>query len=142
MGANKPKAVIAEEAAECFRLQLSGLTYRGMAKETGLSVATVHKRVRQALTAVIVPAVEELRTREGERLLYLLERLQPAVEAGDLDAIKTAARLSESYRKLMGLNAPEQHSLQIHEVTQNDLELQDMIRAAQAKAQLTKETQG
>ncbi|MCX4504577.1 sigma factor-like helix-turn-helix DNA-binding protein [Streptomyces anulatus] len=138
---NKPKAVQAAEAAECLRLQLSGLTVRAIAQELGLKPTTVQNRLTMALAAVIIPGVETLRTREGERLLHLLDRIQPAVQAGDLDAIKTAARLSESYRRLYGLNAPEQHQHQITETTQMDLAVQELIRNARAKTQLTKEAQ-
>lgn len=133
---HKPRAVQATEAAECLRLQLQGATVRSIAQELGLKPSTVQNRLTMALTAVIVPGVEELRKREGERLLYLIEKLKAAVDRGDESAIKTTARLSESYRRLYGLNAPEQHQVQIHETTQNDLELQDMIRAAQARATL------
>jgi hypothetical protein len=137
---HKPRAVQATEAAECLRLQLQGATVRTIAQELSLTPSTVQNRLTMALTAVIVPGVDELRKREGERLLYLIEKLQPAVDRGDESAIKTTARLSESYRRLYGLNAPEQHQVHVHETTQNDLELQDMIRAAHARAAL--ETQG
>ncbi|MCX4232818.1 hypothetical protein [Streptomyces ortus] len=137
--AHKPQAVIAEEAVRAYEMQLSGMSVRRIAKELHIAIGTVDKRIKTAIAAVIVPTVEELRTREGDRLLYLLDRLQPAVDRGDVGAIKTAARLSESYRKLFGLNAPEQHTVQLHEVTQIDLGVQEMIRDARARAQLNAE---
>ncbi|MGC5565327.1 hypothetical protein ACPYPG_21165 [Streptomyces sp. FR-108] len=131
--AHKPQAVIAEEAIRAYEMQLSGMSVRRIAKELHIAIGTVDKRIKTAIAAVVVPTVEELRTREGDRLLHLLDRLQPAVDAGDVGAIKTAARLSESYRKLFGLNAPEQHQLHISQATQQDLELIDLINAERAR---------
>ncbi|MFB7111738.1 hypothetical protein [Streptomyces sp. NPDC056291] len=139
MAANKPRAIQAAEAAQCLELQLSGLTVRSIAKKLGLAPTTVQERLNMAFAAVLLPGVETMRKREGERLLYLIEKLKAAVDRGEESAIKTTARLSESYRRLFGLNAPETHHLQIHEVTQNDLELQEMIREARARAQLDAE---
>ncbi len=133
MAANVPRAVQAAQAEEALRLQLSGLTVRTIAKQMGLSPTTVQDRLNKACAALIVPGVEEMRKREGERLLYLIEKLKPAVDAGEEAAIKTTLRLSESFRRLMGLNAPEQHQLSISETTQQDLELQDLINAERAK---------
>lgn len=130
------KAQVAEEAARCLELQLSGMSYRRIAETTGLSLGTIQNRLNTAYAAIVVPGVNEMRTREGERLLLLLDRLQPAVDQGDQNAIRTAMRISESYRRLYGLNAPEQHHVQFHEVTQSDLALQEMIRAARARAAL------
>jgi hypothetical protein len=45
-------------------------------------------------------------------------------------------RNSESRRKLLGLDAPAKYDAQVTEVTQQDLELQEMIRDAQAAVQL------
>jgi AraC-like DNA-binding protein len=135
MSANKPRAVQASEAAEALHHQLSGLTVRTIAKKMGLSPTTVQERLNMALAAVVVPGVDEMRKREGERLLYLIEQLKPAVDAGEEAAIKTTLRLSESFRRLMGLNAPEQHQLQISQTTQQDLELIDLINTERAKVQ-------
>ncbi|MET9517428.1 hypothetical protein [Streptomyces sp. NPDC002994] len=46
---------------------------------------------------------------------------------------ETRRRISESYRKLFGLDAPARTEVQITEVTQQDIELQELIREAKAK---------
>lgn len=130
---NKTRGVRAVEAARCLELQLSGMSIRRIAETVGLSTGTVQSRIKEALAAVIVPPVEEMRKREGERLLELLDRLQPAVDAGTESAIKLAATLSASYRKLYGLNAPEQHQYQITQTTQEDLAYIDLINEARAR---------
>lgn len=136
----KPKAVVAEEAARCLEMHLAGATFRTIAQRTGLATGTVQNRIKTALAAVIVPGVEEMRQTEGERLRYLLSKLEPAVEKGDREAIKLSAQLSASYRKLYGLNAPEAHTVQLHQVTQADLELVDLVNEMRAKVQ-TEEAQ-
>lgn len=45
----------------------------------------------------------------------------------------TRRRHSESYRKLLGIDAPTQVETTVHEVTQQDLELQDMVNSLKAK---------
>ncbi|MGW8679649.1 hypothetical protein ACWGNN_01020 [Streptomyces sp. NPDC055817] len=45
-------------------------------------------------------------------------------------------RNSESRRKLLGLDAPAKFDAQVTEVTQQDLELQEMIRDAKARVQV------
>lgn len=45
----------------------------------------------------------------------------------------TRRRHSESYRKLLGIDAPTRVDATVHEVTQQDLELQEMLRDAKAQ---------
>ena len=132
---NKTKAQVAEEAATCLEMQLSGATVRTIAARLHISTGTVNNRLRTAIAAVIVPPVDEMRRREGERLLHLMSKLEPAVDKGDREALKLSAQLSASYRKLYGLNAPEQHQVQLHQVTQADLELVDLVNEARARMQ-------
>lgn len=133
--AHKPRSIRAAEAARCLEYQLSGMTIRMIAEKTGLSKSVVQSRLDMALASIVVPAVDEMRKREGERLVHLLSKLQPAVDTGDREAIKLAAQLSASYRKLYGLNAPEQHQLLVRQQDSSDIELIDMINTERAKVQ-------
>lgn len=130
---NRSKAQVADEAARCFEMHLAGATIRTIATRMGFSTATVQKRLQTAIAAVVVPGVDEMRNTEGERLRYLLSKLEPAVEKGDREAIKLSAQLSASYRKLYGLNAPEKSVVQLHQVTQADLELVDLVNEARTR---------
>jgi predicted DNA-binding protein YlxM (UPF0122 family) len=115
----------AQNAADAARLRAIGLSYRQIAERQGVSQSTAYDRVKRALAAVPVEAVRELRQVELERLDMLvakawqvLEDTHPYVtregkvledleDAGPvLQAITTLQRLSESRRKLLGLDAP------------------------------------
>jgi hypothetical protein len=61
--------------------------------------------VRTAMRSVVEPPSRELVALECARLDLMLEGLAPAVAAGELSAIDTALKVSESRRKLLGLDA-------------------------------------
>jgi hypothetical protein len=60
----------------------------------------------------------------------------PVLQAVDrlLKIEESRRRNGESRRKLLGLDAATKADVTVHEVTQQDVELQEMIRAAKAKA--------
>lgn len=132
---NTNKAKIAQEQSTCMQLRIDGHTYRAIAEITGIPLSTVHDRITAAITAEVTPKADELRALECARLDGYLARLQSKVAKGDDRAINTAVRISESRRKLLGLDMPArlEATVQHQEVTQQDLELQEMIRAAKAK---------
>lgn len=132
---NPNKAKIAQEQATCLQLRLDGLSFRAIADTTGIPLATVHDRITAAITAEVSPLADELRKIECARLDHYLARLQPKIGEGDDRAINTAVRISESRRKLLGLDMPTriEASIESREVTQQDIELQELIREAKAK---------
>jgi hypothetical protein len=74
---------------------------------------------------------------EGERFRKI--EMVPMLIVDDkkiLGAVDRLVRISESRRKLCGLDAPVkvQADVQVTETTQEDLELQELIREAKAKA--------
>lgn len=131
---NANKAKIAREQSTCLQLRLDGHTFRAIAEITGIPVSTVHDRISDAITAEVTPKADELRALECARLDGYLARLQPKIADGDDRAINTAVRISESRRKLLGLDMPArvEATVQHHEVTQQDIELQALIREAKA----------
>jgi len=127
-GDNHPTvlAAKAERVAEALKLAQQGKTYRQIAAALDVSVSTAHGYVKDALAAITKPAAEEMRSMEDMRLEMLweslIEQLQPrVVEAFDEEGervsievydeaprvIDTARKLSESRRKLWGLDAPQ-----------------------------------
>lgn len=119
----------AERDAEAARLRARGLSYRAIADEMGTSVHAAHTAVQRALKATVQEAAAEARTLELERLdaLYataydVITRTHPTVQLGKVikgpdgepvndDSVVLAAvdrllRVSESRRKLLGLDAP------------------------------------
>jgi hypothetical protein len=93
--------------------------------------AVVRTPSRSRLHRAVIPAVEEARKSECDRLDHLLERLADKIEAGDVKAITAAIRISESRSRLLGLNAPQRVDAVIQEppAPPHIIELLDEARA-------------
>jgi hypothetical protein len=128
-------AKIGAEQTECLQLRLEGKSFRAIAEATGIPLATVYARVEDAIALEVNPKAEQLRAIECERLDLYLSRLRVRIDKGDTSAIQTALRISERRSKLLGLDMPQriEASVSSHEVTQADIELQELIREAKAK---------
>ncbi|MFD4596733.1 helix-turn-helix domain-containing protein [Streptomyces sp. NPDC058464] len=146
--------------AEAARLRAQGWTYRQIADEFGMSHHTsAINAVRRAIQAACVGPAKELIELEVTRLemisdevLDILQRQHPLVSHGRVilgedgqplldDDIKLRAvdryiRARESFRRLLGLDQPVKVDATLTEVSQQDLELQEMLRDAKAKMQL------
>jgi len=120
-----------------FDLRLQGLLPRQIGELLGVSAGRVNEYLRRYVDLVIQPKADELRQIELERYDLYLEKLQPKIERGDDKAINAAVRVSEARRRLLGLDAPVKIDAQVLEVTQQDLELQEMLREAQARNEAT-----
>lgn len=132
-------AKVAAEQAECLQLRLEGQSFRAISVSTGIALATVYARVEAAIALEVNPKAEQLRAVECERLDLYLARLKARIDKGDTQAIQTALRISERRSKLLGLDMPQriEASVESREVTQQDLELQELIREAKAKNERT-----
>jgi len=118
----------AERDAEAARLRARGQSYRAIGEALGISQGSAHDAVQRALRATVAEAAADARALELERLdaLYeaamaVLEREHVTVSNGKvirlngeplpddapvLAAIDRLLRVSESRRKLLGLDAP------------------------------------
>lgn len=112
MGQSKTAAALVggrEREARAFELRRSGLSYRAIGRELGISEAGAHAAVTRVLRrlseklAEDVPAVRRL---ELERLDHLLARLEAGIAVGDPGAITTALRIAERRAKITGIDAP------------------------------------
>lgn len=122
--------------AEAARLRTAGLSYREIAAQVGCDVHTAHDRVKRALAAVPVQAVEELRAESDEHLRALMKIAyreatrdhllvqggkivtdddgQPLVDhAAKLRAVAELRALNESLRKLWGTDPPVKTRLEV-----------------------------
>lgn len=127
-GDNHPTvlAAKAERVAEALKLAQQGKTYRQIAAALDVALSTAHGYVKDAIAEIPKAAADELRAVEEMRLEMLWEQLvdqlQPrVVEAFDEEGeplrievydeaprvIEIARKLSESKRKLLGLDAPQ-----------------------------------
>jgi hypothetical protein len=140
--------------AEAAELRTQGYTLQQIADTQGIAVSTAHKRINRALDAVRSEPGERLQELELARLdaltreaVGVLQRNHVVVSHGKiittvdpdtgkavplrddgptLQAIETLRRLSESRRKLLGLDAPASLSVAgsvTYELVGVDLEL-------------------
>lgn len=110
--ANQPvgtREKAAERRVKALQLRQVGASYRAIARQCGVSVKTAHKDVSEALAELAALERHEaasLRALEQARLDECLLVLAPRIKAGDLGAIDRALRISESRRRLLGLDEP------------------------------------
>ena len=118
-----------QEMLTMLRMRRAGADYAAIAKHFGVSRETAFRKVKQALQDMPKEEASELRALEAAKLDYAETRLQEAVQDGDVKAINALVRLSESRRRLLGLDLPEQHEVKIT--------TEEMTLAEQAAAALT-----
>lgn len=131
-----------DKGREAAELRATGLSYREIGARQGVSGPTAYRRVKAALAAVPVEAVNELRTVEGSRLDILIRRAMLLVlaDGGDpnvrLRAIEQVRRLSESRRRLFGIDVPAEVRVTVSDPVVSEiealaalLEVQDPTRA-------------
>ena len=111
--------------------RINGLTYSKIALEFGVSDETVSKNVKACLESRLGETVAVLVELENARFDQMLEKLKPGIDAGDPQAVNAALRVSDARRKMFGLDAAIKIDATFHEVTQADLELQELLREAQ-----------
>lgn len=97
---------------EILRLRCAGLSLRAIGTRVGLSHQGVSDRITAALAELVTPVASEFRELEAARLNDLTFRAYEVLDGAEgdevkLKAIDRLARLSESRRKLLGLDATE-----------------------------------
>jgi hypothetical protein len=115
----------ADQDEEILRLRCAGLSLRAIATRVGLSHQGVADRITAAIAELVTPAAEEWRSLETARLndlTRLAYGVLAAADTGDLKlkAIDRLTKLSESRRKLWGLDATE--PLRVSLERRNDME--------------------
>lgn len=112
-----------ERNLEIIQQHDKGVSLAQLAKQHGISRTRVHTIIRQTAERLVAPDVQALRDRELARLEYLraevndvIARRHAVLHQGSdtgfdddgvvLDAIRTDVRLSESMRKLLGVDMP------------------------------------
>jgi DNA-binding Lrp family transcriptional regulator len=130
------RVVIAEEQLRCWQLSLAGHAYRQIAEELGISLATVSRRINGYLKDRVQPEIDALVATEIDRFDRYLVKLDEQIQAGKAVArnVEVAVKVSESRRKLLGIDAPTQIEATVHQVDSTDLAIAELIREAQAAA--------
>lgn len=143
------RAETAERDAKACRLRVQGMSYDQIAQELGFrDKSSARRAVQRAIVAVVREPAEELIELEAERLDDLTRHLQRIVttrhyavtvggklarnpETGELvpdngpviAALRELRMVSESRRRLLGLDAPAKHRVDVIDNAAIDAEL-------------------
>jgi DNA-binding CsgD family transcriptional regulator len=133
---------LAWRRAEVLKMRRRGWSITRIAIELGVSASTISKDLDTVLTEHTVANITMLRALENERLDYILDKCVEVIEAapGTKLAIAAAGRLIQvSARRsaLNGLDVPIRIDHTVHEVDAQDRELQEILREAQARNEMT-----
>ncbi|MFM9627319.1 sigma factor-like helix-turn-helix DNA-binding protein [Streptomyces galilaeus] len=131
MPRRKPSAHFAKQAQEAYELSLSGLSYRQIAEEMGVSLGTVQKRLALYIETRVHPKADEYRARQIDSLHMYLRALRKPIATGDPKAIANAVRIQERIAKLLGLDSATAFKVEVNDVTRESdaAEVQQMIDA-------------
>jgi hypothetical protein len=143
------------EGEAMLRDRTMGLTLVQLMDKYGYSKPTVIKRLDTAIKARIPETVDAYRAQINEAIDLAMSRLGRMVEMGEqiiehgratkdvammergqtmiANALKTMSGYLDRRAKLNGTDAPLKTEATIHQVTREDLEMEEMIREAKAK---------
>lgn len=114
---NQPTGQPEDAAArrvKALDLRIAGMSFRLIGERLGVSGKTAHLDVRAALSELAEQqhaSAEQYRALELERLDRAVLALAGKLQKGDPQVINSWVRVSESRRKLLGLDAPAQVEL-------------------------------
>jgi hypothetical protein len=109
---NHLKLQAAQRKEAALALRLAGFTFESIAQQIGTSTQRAHQIVTAELVRCAkrtAQQAEALREQELQRLDIAQSAIWGRVRGGDLQAIEKFVRISESRRRLLGLDAAEKH---------------------------------
>lgn len=121
----------AEEAMQMLHARRSGASYDAIGRQFGLSSRAVFVKVQKLLADMPKEEAAELRALESQKLDFAEFSLRAQIKAGNVGAINAMVRISESRRRLLGLDMPQQHEVKISREEQSLAE--QMARELQTK---------
>jgi len=98
-----------ENRAKALELRKSGASYRQIGEALGVTMQRAHQLVMDELDRLAqlrLGNADELRRLELERLEMGALAIVTKVKQGNVECVKVWVRISESRRKLLGLDAP------------------------------------
>jgi hypothetical protein len=116
-----------------YDLRLRGKTIREIAAAVGVSVQTAHADVTAVLTRIKADAndtAEQVRQLEIERLDKMLDAFWLGVLDGNEKAADVVLKVQARRAKLLGLDAPEQHSVEASVATADPATAARLVREA------------
>lgn len=107
---DQQRIAAAERRQQALELRKAGASYRKIADTLAVSLSQAHDDVQQALIQLAeleCASAGELRAMELARLDVAMLAIARQVQQGNLKAVGAWVRISESRRKLLGLDAPQ-----------------------------------
>jgi hypothetical protein len=105
---SQKRIAAAERARQALELRKAGAQYADIATTLGYADASgAYRAVSRALAKLTAEPAAELRELELLRLDRMLQAIWEQVIRGSHGAVDRALRISESRRKLLGLDAPQ-----------------------------------
>lgn len=95
-----------ERRGKVLTMRNAGGTYRRIARELGISAATVRRDLQRAYRDILQDTPEDMTARQRSILLDITRANYPAAMSGDKDAASTIIKALEQEAKLFGLYAP------------------------------------
>lgn len=114
---------------QAYELRINGHTYRSIGKIMGIGHGTAERWCKEYMEAVSLPLIDEVRKQEVDRLTRYLAALDARVDEGDDKAIGLAIKISESLRKLLGVDVPVVQTVEHVEVSVMDMDIRALIDA-------------
>lgn len=99
-----PSEDVLEREAKVLELRRAGVHPTEIARQLGISKATVYARLKSGLTRTLREPASELRDLEADRLDRLQSALWAKAIRGDLKAFDRVLRVSQDRRELLGLD--------------------------------------
>lgn len=123
------EAAIHARRIKVYELRLTGSSWRVIGNALGISHEQARKDCKTYMEAVELPLVDEVRKQEVDRLTRYLDALDVRIDEGDDKAIGLAIKISESLRKLLGVDVPVVSTVEHVEVTAMDMDIRSLIDA-------------
>lgn len=117
---------------EAYRLRVAGKTYRDIGRLMGIGHGTAERWCKEYMEATALPLIDEVRKMEVDRLTRYLDVLDARIDDGDDKAVNLAIKVSESLRKLLGVDVPTVSITEHREVSELDLDIRRLIDSQNA----------
>lgn len=114
---------------KAYDLRINGATYREIGRQLSIGHGTAERWCKEYMEATALPLIDEVRKQEVDRLTRYLAVLDARIDEGDDKAVGLAIKISESLRKLLGVDVPVVQTVEHVEVSVMDLDIRRLIDA-------------
>ncbi len=108
LGNGTPAALAFKEKQRiALKSRLAGFSYEEIAAQLGYkSTSSAYNAIQHAMKEIIEEPAKEVRQMELHRLDWMLSRLYPAIERGDVKSVHAALAIMVRRARLLGLDMP------------------------------------